>query len=56
MDGECFAARLNRIGFRRDFPFGGLWRGRQYATKQVEAIAVEERGDWLVIIVITRYF
>ena len=36
--------------------FGGLWRGRMYATKQVETIAVQERGDWLVITVLAKYF
>ena len=32
------------------------WRGRPYRTKQVEAYAVQEGADWLVITVITRYF
>ena len=54
-DGERFAAKFGRVGFRRDFPFHGEWRGRYYATKQVEAYAVEASG-WLVITVIVRYF
>ena len=55
--GERFPARFGRHGFRRNFPFGGLWRGRRYATKQIEAYAVEEEeGAWLVITVITKYF
>ena len=54
--GESFPARFGRTGFRRNFEFGGAWRGRRYATKQVEAYAVEEDGNWLVITVITRYF
>ena len=53
--GERFPARLGRSGFRRNFPFGDPWRGRTYATKQVEAYAVDENG-WLVITVIVRYF
>lgn len=53
--GERFLAKLGRSGFRRNFPFGGQWRGRSYATKQVEAYAVEENG-WLVITIIVRYF
>jgi hypothetical protein len=53
--GERFPAKFGRTGFRRNFPFGGTWRGRKYATKQVEAYAVEEDG-WLVITVIVRYY
>jgi hypothetical protein len=54
--GERFPARFGRFGFRRNIPFAGIWRGRQYAIKQIEAYAVEEDGDWLVITVIVRYF
>jgi hypothetical protein len=53
--GERFPAKFGRTGFRRNFPFAGTWRNRQYATKQVEAYAVDEDG-WLVITVIVRYF
>jgi hypothetical protein len=54
--GERFAAKFGRVGFRRNFPFGGSWRGRRYATKQVEAYAVEEANAWLVITVVVKYF
>jgi hypothetical protein len=55
--GEKFPAKFGRVGFRRNFPFDGQWRGRSFSTKQIEAFAVEERPeDWLVITVITRYF
>jgi len=54
-EGERFPAKLGRTGFRRNFIFGSEWRDRWYATKQVEAYAVEENG-WLVITVIVRYF
>ena len=54
--GERRPAKHDRTSFRRNFPFGALWRGRRYATKQVEAIAVEEQGRWLVITVIAKYF
>jgi hypothetical protein len=53
--GERFPAKLGRTGFRRNFVFDGEWRGRRYATRQVEAYAVEEDG-WLVITVIVKYF
>ena len=53
--GERFPAKFGRTGFRRNFAFNGVWRGRTYATKQIEVYAVEEDG-WLVITVIVRYF
>jgi len=54
--GEHFAAKFGREGFRRNFRFGGIWRGRRYAMKQVEAFAIFEDGNWLVISVIVKYF
>jgi len=54
--GERIPARFGRTCFRRNFSSHGQWRGKDYSTKQVEAYAVEEDGDWLVITVITRYF
>ncbi len=54
--GRRFPAKLGRTGFRRTFAFGGVWRGRTYATKRVEAYAVEDDEGWLVIIVIVKYF
>jgi hypothetical protein len=55
-EGERFAAKFGRQGFRRNFAFGGLWRGRHYHMKQVEAFAIREDNDWLVISVIVKYF
>jgi hypothetical protein len=55
-DGERFAAKFGRLGFRRNFRFDGLWQGRRYAMNQVEAFAIFEDGDWLVITVIVKYF
>ncbi len=49
-------AKFGRTRFRRDLPFGAEWRGRRYATKRVDAFAVEEEDGWLVITVIVRYF
>jgi hypothetical protein len=54
--GERFPARFGRTGFRRNFLFEAAWRGRHYATKQIEAYAVEEDDSWLVITVIVKYF
>jgi hypothetical protein len=55
-EGERFAAKFGRSGFRRNFPFEGVWRNRRYATKQVEVYAVEEQGNWLVITVVVKYW
>jgi hypothetical protein len=54
--GERFPAKFGRYGFRRNFAFNGTWRGRPYATKQVEVYAVEESGGWLAITVVVKYF
>ena len=55
-NGEQFPAKFGRMGFRRHFPYDRSWRGRRYATKQVEVVAVEEQERWVVITVIARYF
>lgn len=54
--GEQFPAKYGRMGFRRNFPFDSLWRGRRYATKQVEVYAIKEDSVWLFITIIARYF
>lgn len=53
--GERFVAKFGRTGFRRNFPFDGEWNGHRYATKQIEAYAVDEEG-WLVITVVVKFF
>ena len=55
-EGERFPVRFGRVGFRRNFPFNRVWGGKHYMVKQVEAYAVQEAGDWIVVTVITRYF
>ena len=54
--GEQVPAKFGRAGFRRNFPFDSEWRGEYYRTKQVEAYAIQEGPDWLVITIIARYF
>jgi hypothetical protein len=56
LGGETFPAKFGRNGFRRNFRFDSVWRDRHYAIKQVEAFAVREGEDWLVITVVTRYY
>ena len=54
--GEQFPAKFGRTGFRKSFRFDSTWQGRFYVMKEVEAIAVREGEDWLVITVVTRYY
>jgi hypothetical protein len=54
--GERFPAKFGRTGYRRNFAYGGTWRGKRYGSKQVEAYAVEDGDSWLVIPVIVKYF
>ncbi len=54
--GERFPAKYGRVGFRGNNAFNGEWNGRYYSTKQIEAYAVDESGDWLVITVIVKFF
>lgn len=54
--GERFPAKFGRTGFRRNFTFDSQWRGEHYKVKQVEAYAVQEGPEWLVITIMTRYF
>lgn len=54
--GERFEAKYGRTGFRRNFHFDGYWQGKRYLNKQLEAYAVQEGGDWLIITVIVKYF
>ena len=49
-------AKQGRLGIRLDFPFGSLWGGRHYATKQVLAIVVDEPADVVVVTVHAFYF
>lgn len=54
--GERFQAKYGRVGFRRNFQFDDLWQGKHYKNKQIEAYAIEEHGDWLIISVIVKFF
>lgn len=54
--GERFPARFGRIGFRHNFPFNGLWKGKRYSTKQLEIIGVEEGENLIIITVMVKYF
>jgi len=55
-NGTTFAVKFGRTGFRRTFPFNDLWRGKRYSMKKIEAIAVRDGEDWLIITVIVKFF
>ena len=54
--GESFPAKFNRTGFRHNFPFNSIRKGKTYNTKQVEAYAIKENDDWIILTVITKFF
>ena len=54
--GEQFPAKYGRTGFRCNFVFDKLWNGKHYSLKQIEAYAVKENNNWLVITIIAKYF
>ena len=45
-----------RLECRKDFPYGQLWNGRFYATKQVRPIFVDEASQIVVVTVYVYYF
>ena len=54
--GEYFTAKYGRSGFKRVFSCETERNGICYNNKQVEAYAVKQIEDWLVITVIVKYF
>lgn len=54
--GEEFQAKFNRIGYRHNFSFNNLWKGKKYNIKQLEVYAVRENSDLIVITVLTKFF
>jgi len=49
-------ADLGRLECSKDFPFGQVWNGKHYATKQVRPVFVEETAEIVVVTVYTYYF
>lgn len=54
--GERFPAKFCRTGFRHTFSFNGIWSGKNYQKKQIEAFAVDEADKWIVVTIIVKYF
>ncbi|MBI4054715.1 MAG: DUF4258 domain-containing protein [Elusimicrobia bacterium] len=55
-NGERILAKKGRLAFRKNFPYNSLWKGKEYATKQVMPIAREEKSKMTVITVYVFYF
>jgi len=55
-DGSVENAKKNRIKFTMNFQYNAEWGGKYYPIKQIEAIAVEENNELIVITVIAKYF
>jgi hypothetical protein len=50
-------AKFGRTEFVARFPFGKMWLGKKYATKQVHAIAAPQGpDDWLIVTVIVTFY
>ena len=53
---EWQPAQRGRLECRKDFEFDSEWNGRQYTTKQVRPIFVEEPNQIAVVTVYLYYF
>jgi hypothetical protein len=49
------SAELGKLECRKDFPFSGAWHGREYRTKTVRPIFVDEPAEIVVVTVYTYY-
>ncbi len=49
-------AELGRLERRKNYIFGREWNGKEYATKQVRPVFVEESAEIVVVTVYSYYF
>ena len=49
-------AENGRMECQKDYPFNSTWNRKQYATKQVRPIFVEESDEIVVVTVYVYYF
>jgi hypothetical protein len=56
LKGEQFPAKYNRTGFRLNFVFNSIRRGKDFKNKQIEAYAVYGNDTWIVITIIVKYY
>jgi hypothetical protein len=53
--GEVSSAKKNRLSFRKNFSYNGMWKGKCYRIKQVMPIVAEE-ADRLVVVTVYVFF
>jgi hypothetical protein len=57
LSGSSRPAKHGRVEYRKTFAFGGIWLGRYYTKKRVDAFAVNLRGgNTIVVTVVVKYF
>ena len=49
-------AELGRLQCRKDFVFSKIWNGKEYKTKQIKPIFIEEKEEIVVVTVYVYYF
>ena len=49
-------AELGRLQCKKDFPFNKIWNGKEYKTKQVKPVFIEENDEIIVVTVYVYYF
>jgi len=54
--GEEEPALKGRYMYRKNFPFGRVWRGKKYAIMQVAPVIAKESEKLTVVTVYTFYF
>jgi hypothetical protein len=55
-EGQVEPARTNRVMYRKNFQFDGVWRGRRYMIKQVAPVVAKEPDRLVVVTVYAFYF
>ncbi|MDL1892520.1 DUF4258 domain-containing protein [Sphingobacteriales bacterium CHB3] len=49
-------SELGRLECKKNFAYNNVWNGKEYDTKQVRPIFVEDVGEIVVVTVYTYYF
>lgn len=49
-------AELGRLQCKKDFPFNKVWNDKEYKTKQIKPVFVEENNEIIVVTVYVYYF
>lgn len=55
-NGEEEPVRKGRLMYRKNFPFGRVWRGKKYTIKQVAPVVAKESAKLIVVTVYAFYF